>query len=202
MNILLNGTAVGWAIIGLIALIAILIYWFRVKFSKISQNKQFSKEKTTILSRNKYAEVNAFKWRNTFLKVGMIMSLGFVVLAFNWTTFEKAKTNNEVIEIEDIIDNEVPRTIDLPKPPPPLPPPPVKIEIPDEPVEDEPLFIDQSIDAPYFEMFINIRGVLFFTNLCTSIPLHLITSSPYSKTLPIQLSIFRRRNFHYFLNCR
>lgn len=147
MNLLLDSSAIGWSIIAMIVLLVALIYGFRYHFSKRRQQKQFSQEDTTILSRNKYTEVNAFKWSNTFLRIGMITALSFVVLAFNWTTFDAQKIGDIDLDIvEDILETDPPRTFDPPKPPPPPPPPPVIVEVPEEEIEEEPTFIDQSVE--------------------------------------------------------
>jgi len=80
----------------------------------MSHQNEFDDTNTTISTRNKYTEVNAFKWSNTFLKIGMVMSLAFVVLAFNYTTFEKEKFEDFIIEMEEDIDMEPPITKDPP----------------------------------------------------------------------------------------
>lgn len=146
MNLLLDSTAIGWSFFALLVGIGGVILWFRYRFSRMSHQTAFDKTKTTINTRNKYSEVNVFKWSNTFLKIGMVMSLAFVVLAFNYTTFEKEKFEDFVIEMEDDIDMEPPITRDPPKPPPP--PPPAKIEIPEEPIEEDTVvFVDQTLEV-------------------------------------------------------
>jgi len=148
MNLLLDSAAIGWSLLALIVGIGGLILLFRYRFSKMSHQKEFDKTNTTINTRNKYSEVNVFKWSNTFLKIGMVMSLAFVVLAFNYTTFEKEKFKDFEIEVPEEIDQEPPITRDPPKPPPPPPPPPVKIEIPDEPLEEDTVvFVDQTLEV-------------------------------------------------------
>ncbi len=147
MNLLLDSTAIGWALFALAGGIIGLIYFIRFQLAKRSQEEQFEKADTTIASRNKYTEVNVFKWSNTFLRVGMMLSLAFVVLAFNYTTYEEVQFELGVIEATDIIENDVPRTIDPPKPPPPPPPPPAIEEVDLEELEDEePEFVDGSLD--------------------------------------------------------
>lgn len=147
MNLLLDSTAIGWALFALAGGIIGLIYFIRFQLAKRSQEEQFEKADTTIASRNKYTEVNVFKWSNTFLRVGMMLSLAFVVLAFNYTTYEEVQFELGVIEATDIIENEIPRTIDPPKPPPPPPPPPAIEEVDLEELEDEePEFVDGSLD--------------------------------------------------------
>lgn len=148
MNLLLDSAAIGWSLLALMVGIGGLIVLFRYRFSKMSQQTAFDETKTTINTRNKYSEVNVFKWSNTFLKIGMVMSLAFVVLAFNYTTFEKETYEGFDIEIEEDIDQEPPITRDPPKPPPPPPPPPAKIEIPDEPIEEDTVvFVDQTLEV-------------------------------------------------------
>jgi protein TonB len=147
MDLLFDSTAIGWSLFALTVLLISFIAWFRYRFRKISQEQQFKKGETTILSRNKYPEVNIFKWSHVFFKAGLIASISFVILAFNWTSYEEKINEHISIDTEVIFDVEVPRTKDLPKPPPPPPPPPVKIEIPDEPIEDTVTFVDQALDA-------------------------------------------------------
>lgn len=147
MNLLLDSTAISWALFAFGVGIIGFIYLVRFQLAKRSELEQFEKTDTTISSRNKYTEVNVFKWSNTFLRVGMILSLAFVVLAFNYTTYEKVQFELGEAIVEDIIDNDVPRTIDPPKPPPPPPPPPVIEEVDmDELEDDEPEFVDTEID--------------------------------------------------------
>ena len=148
MNLLLDSTTITWAFFALVGGIVALIIFLRYWYQQLSQKQDFDKGNSTILTRNKYAEVNVFKWNGTFLRVGMVASLAFVFLAFNYTTFEEKKFEGAIIEIEDIFLELPPRTKDRkPPPPPPPPPPPVKIELPDEPIEDTIDFVDQSIDA-------------------------------------------------------
>jgi len=148
MNLLLDSTAIGWSLFALAAGIGLLIIAFRYKFSKMGEEQVFKKSNSTISTRNKYTEVNVFKWSNTFLRIGMMMALTFVVLAFNYTTFDNTKLLIECDLNNDDIEIEIPRTLlDPPKPPPPPPPPPVVIEIPEDIIEDEPTFLDQEIDV-------------------------------------------------------
>jgi len=101
MNLLLDSTAISWALFALAAGIIGFIYLIRFQLAKRSQQEQFEKADTTISSRNKHTEV---------------------------------------------IDNDVPRTIDPPKPPPPPPPPPVIEEVDLDELEEEPEFVDAAIE--------------------------------------------------------
>lgn len=73
-----------------------------------------------------------------------MLSLAFVVLAFNYTTYETAKFELGESFVDEIIENDMPRTIEPPKPPPP-PPPAIEAVDLDE-LEEEPEFIDNEID--------------------------------------------------------
>lgn len=145
MNLLLDSTAIGWALFALASGLGTFIFLVRWLLIKRSQQELFEKSDITIAARNKYAAVNVFKWSSTFLRMGMILSLAFVVFAFNYTTYEKVSFELGPIEETDIIDNDVPRTIDPPKPPPPPPPPAIE-EVDLEEIEDEPEFIDNEIE--------------------------------------------------------
>lgn len=146
MNLLLDSTAIGWALFTLTAGIIGLIFLVRFQLAKRSQQEQFEKSNNTITSRNKYTEVNVFKWSSTFLRVGMMSSLAFVVLAFNYTTYETVNFELGLIDNGDVIENDVPRTMEPPKPPPPPPPPPAIEEVDLDEIEEEPEFIDNEIE--------------------------------------------------------
>jgi len=142
MNLLLDSTAIGWALFTLTAGIIGLIFLVRFQLAKRSQQEQFEKSNNTITSRNKYTEVNVFKWSSTFLRVGMMSSLAFVVLAFNYTTYETVNFELGLIDNGDVIENDVPRTMEPQKPPPPPPPPPAIEEEALEEIGEKPEFIE------------------------------------------------------------
>ncbi len=77
------------------------------------------------------------KMSGTFIRVGMIVSLAFVILAFQWTVYER---NTKSIESNLVIDEDE-EIIDITKQEkkPPAPPPPPELEIveDDEVIEDD-----------------------------------------------------------------
>ncbi|MEM6316155.1 MAG: energy transducer TonB [Bacteroidota bacterium] len=146
MNVALGSAAIGWATLALMVGLGVLIYGFRQYFRRLGRKTSLTSQPLTVENRNKHPAVNVFRWSNTFLRVGMIASLTFVVLAFSYTTYEVTEFEIGPMEAEDIIDNDPPRTIDPPKPPPPPPPPPVIEEVNVEEVEEEPEFVDNFID--------------------------------------------------------
>ena len=94
----------------------------------------------------KSRKINPFKAIGMHFRLGLIVSLAFVLLSFSWTTYDKVVYDSYDVSIENIIPNEIPIT-DHPKPKPP-PPPPIKIEVPDEIIpEDEELeFVDERVE--------------------------------------------------------
>jgi protein TonB len=119
----------------LCALIAALILGFR----------HFTKN----YSNNDGGAVNVFHLSGMFWLVGLVVSLSLVVLLFNWTVTDQ---NNQYGDSIFLMDEEIlvepPRSA-APPPPPPPPPPPVIQEVPNTVIldEDQPLFLDQSVDV-------------------------------------------------------
>ena len=91
------------------------------------------------------------KSKSIFLEVGIVLSLGLCLLAFEWTTSD-LKTNEFDVQEEEIVEEEqVAITMrDEAKPPPPPPPPQVVDELnvveDDVELEDELILEDQDID--------------------------------------------------------
>ncbi|WP_367393014.1 energy transducer TonB [Lewinella sp. LCG006] len=84
-----------------------------------------SSKKATAGSRTKYPSVDVFRYQPVFLRLGLVCSLAFTFLAFNWTQFTAPSPN--IIGAgeywDDEIDNAPPITNHPPPPPPPPPPP-------------------------------------------------------------------------------
>ena len=120
----------------------ILINFF-INKNRFSQNTSDSKYSDRV----KYAEVNVFRYRPLFLKIGLVGSLTFTLMAFSWTSYEEPLEYSFDLS-DDIDDFEIipPRTFDTPKPPPPPPPPIIEEVENDIPIEDVPL-LDTSLDA-------------------------------------------------------
>ncbi len=128
----------------------------RAYFTKQSVNNLTDKYKdkkwaSPLTARNKYPDVDVFQLRGLFLRLGIIASLSIVVLAFNWTSYDKKLNVPESwlrLESEDI-EIETPRSEQEPPPPPPPPPPPVIQEVAADLLVDakDVDFVDQSVDA-------------------------------------------------------
>jgi len=90
--------------------------------------------------------LEAIRFRGAFLNLGLTISLGITVLAFNIVQPELNDGNFSLEPYEpDYIEPDIPRS-DFKKPLPPPPPPPKKLAITEDVVEP-PVFEDKSIDA-------------------------------------------------------
>lgn len=133
--------AIGLVIVALSALTYGMRYLIKQR-SQADLNEQYGSD---LQARNKYPDVNAFKYSGTMLGVGIASSIAFILFAVNLTEYEK-----EIIvpdyefEVEEEIEVEPPRTKEPPPPPPPPPPPEIE-EVVDEEVEEDP-FEDQTIE--------------------------------------------------------
>jgi protein TonB len=127
-----------------VALVAI-IYGLRYLIQRRSKANLKEEYGTDLKARNKYPDVNAFKYSGTMLGIGVATSIAFVLFSVNLTEYEK-----EIIvpdyefDVEEEIEVEPPRTKEPPPPPPPPPPPEIE-EVVDEEVEEDP-FEDQTIE--------------------------------------------------------
>ena len=77
--------------------------------------------------------------RNVFLMLGLVIALGVVLVAFEWTTKPKAAESLGQIEMQEVEEEIIPITRQEVKPPPPPPPPKVVevLNIVDDDVEIE-----------------------------------------------------------------
>lgn len=118
------------------AVILVLIFAVRQLFAQHSNRltQELEGENTSNLIK-KLPPVDAFKLNSMFLRVGLMCSLGFVLVAFNWTIFENATSEFIVFE-EGFIDTETPL---VPPPVRKMPPPPSPIieDVPDDMVEED-----------------------------------------------------------------
>lgn len=98
-------------------------------------------------ARNKYPDVNAFKYSRPLFLFGLATAMAATLFAFSWTTYDAVVDIPEgALDFEEEIEIEPPRTAEPPPPPPP-PPPPVIEEVPEEEIleEEEPVFVDQDV---------------------------------------------------------
>ncbi len=158
MDLTFSGSQLLIGFILLIALIAALIIFIRYRFgqraakaNELSELHAGQSRRNPLEDRNKYHEVDAFRWSGPLFNTGLAISLIIIILAFNYTTYE------EVVDFdidlgpeEEEIEMEPPRTAEPPPPPPP-PPPPVIEEVPEEEIEEEEYeVVDQTIDEETF----------------------------------------------------
>ncbi len=146
-----SSLGVALTLFALIALTIGLIIYFRRKYNSyrlddlVSANS--TADKKNLLNRTKYPEMDVFKNSGSFFNYGMTAAVALALVAMSWTTYEKqiVVDLNDLI-LEDEVEMDIPRTAEPPPPPPP-PPPPVIQEVPDtEIIEDQPEFVDQTVD--------------------------------------------------------
>ncbi len=152
MELAFTGTTVGVIITLLLAAIFGVIFYFRKKLNSFDANELRSAHREVngaelITGRAKFPEVDGFRLSGTFLNFGLLSSVILILLAFNWTTYPREVYIPEgALDLGEDIEVEPPRTAEPPPPPPP-PPPPVIEEVPEELIEeDQPEFVDQSLE--------------------------------------------------------
>ena len=152
MNTNLSFTAIEiWMIIGvaLLALSAFIYFSRRMVNQKGSQLDQ-NDHGFDIKNRNKYEAVNVYKFRGSLLAMSLAITMGLMVLVFNWETFNPPEEEYDYsFLLDEDVEIEMPRTAEPPPPPPPPPPSTTVIqEVPEDLlIEDEVEFMDQSLDA-------------------------------------------------------
>ena len=131
LDIAISGKALGLAVLGVMIGILVLIYLVRMRLHQQSEKDLAStfashQHRSPLEGRNKYPEVDAFKYSSTFFNLGLAISLGVIVLAFGWTQYEKQIDVSDLLgDMEVDLSQEIVRTAE---PPPPPPPPPAKKE--------------------------------------------------------------------------
>jgi periplasmic protein TonB len=145
------------SILGVVALVLGVIFFIRRTLNAKADSGLGEKYKARMSAaelevRNKYPEQDVFRLSPTFFNLGLTLSLVITVLALGLTQYEKTVDVSQYLDtLDEEIEVEPPRTAEPPPPPPP-PPPPVIEEVPDEvEIEDQPEFIDQSVDEPVVE---------------------------------------------------
>jgi periplasmic protein TonB len=145
------------SLLGIVALVLGVIFFLRRTLNAKADSGLGEKYKARMSAaelevRNKYPEQDVFRLSPTFFNLGLTLSLVISVLALGLTQYEKTVDVSQYLDtLDEEIEVEPPRTAEPPPPPPP-PPPPVIEEVPDEvEIEDQPEFIDQSVDEPVVE---------------------------------------------------
>lgn len=148
------------ALLVLAAIVIGVILFMRNRFNSLSQTDltglhQGRDKKSPLDGRNKYREVDAFRYSGTLLNFGFLAALLIAILAFSWTQYDsEVFIPDNALELDDDIEIEPPRTAEPPPPPPP-PPPPVIQEVPEEEVTEPPpkqvsqeIVNDDPVEAP------------------------------------------------------
>lgn len=152
MELAFTSSTVGiFVVLGLIA-IGGIIFFFRRKLHRnnLEELKSLHKDvsgRDALIGRAKFPEADGFRLSGSFFNYSLLFTILLALFAFNWTTYPREVfIPDGAMDGIDDIQIEPPRTAEPPPPPPP-PPPPVIEEVPEDLIEDDqPEFVDQSID--------------------------------------------------------
>lgn len=104
----------------------------------------------------KHPKVDLNKQRGLFFQIGMVLSLGIILTAFNWAQREGGAASLGDLVIEDPVEVDIPPTEQKVQPPPPPPPPQLEVVEDEELVEEDEIQStevtqDTKIDIPVIE---------------------------------------------------
>jgi len=141
------------AVVATLILILALVFILRAYISKkaasgLTEKYKGKKWSSPLEARSKYPDVDVFRYRSTLLRLGLLISIGLMVVAMGLTTTKKKEDVQQfAVDLEEEIEVDVPRSKAEPPPPPP-PPPTVIEEVPEELVPEEEVveFLDQSVE--------------------------------------------------------
>ncbi|MCO6478530.1 MAG: TonB family protein [Phaeodactylibacter sp.] len=143
-------TGVGIGVVLLMVLIGVIRAYFRRKSnSDLAEQYRDKKWDSPLEARNKYPDVDVFRYGATFWRLSLAVVLLLLIGAFNWTQYEKeVYIPDDALSMDFDVEIDVPRSATPPPPPPPPPPPSIEA-VPDlELIEEEDVeFVDQSVDA-------------------------------------------------------
>lgn len=71
----------------------------------------------------KSPEADLEKKKGLFLQIGLVVSLAFTLIAFEWKSYDKVEYDLGQLKVEDVPEEIIPITKQEEKPPPPPPPP-------------------------------------------------------------------------------
>jgi len=94
----------------------------------------------------KYPSADIFRYRSVFLKIGYVIALAVIILAFNWTQYDPSLLDLGQSAKPDDFEIETPPPTNPQEPPPPPPPPKLEVVEDEEEIEEEPEIEDMEID--------------------------------------------------------
>ncbi len=110
--------------------------------------QKMNKDQTDLDAKLKLKDSFVFNSTGTYFNVGLLFSISLCISFFSWTSYEKEIYFPEYIQWEDDMEQIPPQIFD--RPPPPSPPKEIEEVIEEEMIEEEPEFIDESIDEKDF----------------------------------------------------
>jgi protein TonB len=89
------------------------------------------------MEQKKNPDISIEKKKGLYFQIGLVITLIFVLAAFEWKSYDKVAYNLGQLNLDDLEEEIIPITKQEVKPPPPPPPPPEVIEIVEDDVEIE-----------------------------------------------------------------
>jgi protein TonB len=130
----------------LLPILATVLFFRLRKPEKVMDQYAGTPESQSVFIK-KYEEASVPFYRTVFLLTGFAISLGILLMAFNYKPPVDDSGSNLVATIAEDEIEVVPQTNQTPPPPPPPPPPPEVIEVDDdEELEEEPEIFEQEFE--------------------------------------------------------
>jgi len=106
----------------------------------------------------KSPETNLENQKSSFMVLGYVAALAFILVAFEYTSYEERVVQMANLELDIMEDEIIPVSIQQPPPPPPPPAPATQIEIVDdeEEIDDELEIFDLEIDETSVVEFVEM----------------------------------------------
>lgn len=128
------------------ALTGVFIYLFLSKqdASKIIEENKNQKESQSIFVK-KYNQADLFSQASVINKLGMVLALSFIILAFSITKYDRNMVDLGASMAIEEIEVEAPQTQREITPPPPPPPPEIQVVENEEIIEEEDNIIQEEV---------------------------------------------------------
>jgi periplasmic protein TonB len=123
---------------------AVVMFLSKQNPSKIIEANKDNAESRSIFVK-KFPEANVFEQSGTYSRIGMVLALAFVILAFSYTKYDRKKMDlGQSLALEEI-EVEAPQTQREITPPPPPPPPEIQVVENTEVIEEEDNIVQEEV---------------------------------------------------------
>jgi periplasmic protein TonB len=124
--------------------VAVLMFILKQNPSKIIEQNKSTKDSQSLFVK-KYDEADVFEMSGNFSRIGIVLALAVVILAFSYTKYDRKKIDlGQSLALEEI-EVEAPQTQREITPPPPPPPPEIKVVENTEVIEEEDNIVQEEV---------------------------------------------------------